>query len=108
LKGNRRAVGPRDCKDLLHVLAVVNVVSLVLHANTLESPARSKAKTGKSTVRRMQDALVSHLRHVARMYPAAEHERVVLIIDNAPWHRGKPITEFLAEHGQLEFYRLPS
>lgn len=38
------------------VLAVVNVVTGVLHANTLESPARAKAKTGKSKTRRLQEA----------------------------------------------------
>jgi hypothetical protein len=108
VKGHRPAVGTKDCKDLLDVLAVVNVVSGVLHANTLESPAWSKAKTGKSKVRRMQEAFASHLRHVARMYPAKEHKRVVLIIDNAPWHRGRPITEVLADHRHLEFYRSPS
>src|SRR5439155_21894334 len=34
--------------------------------------------------------------------------RVVLIIDSAPWHRGKPIDDALADHPHLEFYRLPS
>jgi transposase len=33
---------------------------------------------------------------------------VVLIIDNAPWHRGGPIDEALADCPHLEFYRLPS
>jgi len=108
VKGHRPAVGTRDCKDLLYVLAVVNVVTGALHANTLESPARSEAKTGKSKVRRMQEAFAAHLRHVARLYPADRHRRVVLIIDNAPWHRGKPIDEVLAEHRHLGFYRLPS
>jgi transposase len=108
VKGHRPVVGTRDCKDLLYVLAVVNVVTGVLHANTLESPARAKQKTGKSKTRRMQEAFAAHLRHVARLYPAEEHKRVVLIIDNAPWHRGKPIEEALAEHPHLEFYRLPS
>jgi hypothetical protein len=108
VKGHRPVVGTRDCKDLLYVLAVVNVVTGALHANTLESPARSKSKTGKSKVRRMQEAFAAHLRHVARMYPAERHARVVLIIDNAPWHRGKLIDEVLAEHEHLEFYRLPS
>ncbi len=28
--------------------------------------------------------------HVARLYLAGEHTRVMLSIDNAPWHRGKP------------------
>ena len=108
VKGHRPVVGTWDCKDLLYVLAVVNVVTGVLHANTLESPAGAKAKTGKSKTRRMQEAFAAHLRHVARLYPADRHERVVLILDNAPWHRGQPIDEALAEHPHLEFYRLPS
>jgi transposase len=108
VKGHRPIVGTRDCKDLLYVLAVVDVVTGVLHANTLESPARAKAKTGKSKTRRMQEAFAAQLRHVARLYPAEGHKRVVLIIDDAPWHRGKPIDEALAEHPHLEFYRLPS
>ena len=108
VKGHRPVVGTRDCKDLLYVLAVVNVVTGALHASTLESPARAKATTGKSKTRRMQEAFAAHLRHVARLYSAGRHERVVLIIDNAPWHRGGPIDEALADHPHLEFYRLPS
>jgi transposase len=108
VKGHRPIVGTRDCKGLLYVLAVVNVVTGALHANTLESPARAKAATGRSKTRRMQEAFAAQLRHVARLYPAEVHKRVVLIIDNAPWHRGKPIDEALAEHPHLEFYRLPS
>ena len=56
----------------------------------------------------MQEAFAAHLRHVARLYPAERHQRVVLIIDNAPWHRGQPIDEALADHPHLEFKRLPS
>jgi len=108
VKGHRPIVGTRDCKDLLYVLAVVNAVTGVLYANTLESPADAKRKTGRSKTRRMQEAFAAHLRHVARLYPAAEHKRVVLIIDNAPWHRGRPIDAALADRPHLEFYRLPS
>jgi hypothetical protein len=108
VKGHRPTVGTRDCKDLLYVLAVIDVVTGVLHANTLESPAGAKQATGKSKTRRMQEAFAAHLRHVARLYPAAEHERVVLILDNAPWHRGGPIDEALADYPHPEFYRLPS
>ena len=108
VKGHRPTVGTRDCKDLLYVLGIVNVVTGVLHANTLESPARAKRATGKSKVRRMQEAFAAHLRHIARLYPADRHGRVVLIIDNAPWHRGGPIDEALADCPHLEFYRLPS
>jgi hypothetical protein len=108
VKGHRPVVPPRDCKDLLYLTASVNSVTGVLHANTLESSARAKQKTGKSKTRRMQESFAGHLRHVARMYPAAEAKRVVLIIDNAPWHRGRLIEEALAAHPHLEFYRLPS
>src|SRR4051794_14097763 len=108
VKGHRPVVGSRDCKDLLYVLAVVDAITGALHAKTLESPARAKQKTGKSKTRRMQEAFAAQSRHVARLYPAEEHKRVVLIVDNAPWHRGKPIDEALAEHPHLEFYRLPS
>jgi transposase len=108
VKGHRPTVGTRDCKDLLYVFAVVNVVTAAVHANTLESPAKAKRTTGKSKTRRMQEAFAAHLRHVGRLYPADGHRRVVLIIDNAPWHRGRPIDDALAEHPHLEFYRLPS
>jgi transposase len=84
------------------------VVNAALHSNLLESPARAKRATGKSKVRRMQEAFAAHLRHVARLYPAEANVRVVLIIDNAPWHRGKPIDEVLADNPHLEFKRLPS
>ena len=91
VKGHRPMVGTRDCKDLLYVFAVVNVITAAVHANLLESPARAKQTTGKSKTRRMQAAFAAHLRHVARTYPADRHKRVVLIIDNAPWHP-TPIT----------------
>jgi transposase len=108
VKGQRPTVGTRDCKDLLYVFAVVNVVTASLHSNTLESPAKAKQATGLSKTRRLQEAFAAHLRHVARLYPAESNKRVVLIIDNAPWHRGKPIDEALADHPHLEFKRLPS
>jgi transposase len=108
VKGHRPMVGTRDCKDLLYVFAVVAVVTAAVHANTLASPARAKRTTGRSKTRRMQEAFAAHLRHVARTYPAQEHKRVVRIIDNAPWHRGQPIDEALAENPHLELYRLPS
>ncbi len=56
----------------------------------------------------MQEAFAAHQRHVARLDPLEEHMRVVLIIDNAPWHRGEPIDRALADHPHPGFYRLPS
>jgi transposase len=108
LKGHRPKVGTRDCKDLLYVFAVVNVVTAALHANTLESPKDAKRKTGKAKTRRMQEAFAAHLRHVGGVYPAERHKRVVLVIDNAPWHRGDVVREALADNPHLELYRLPS
>ena len=108
VKGHRPTVGTRDCKDLVYVLAVINVITAAVHANLLESPAKAKQATGQSKTRRLQEAFAAHLRHVARIYPADQHQRVVLIIDNAPWHRGGLIDEALAECPHLEFDRLPS
>jgi transposase len=108
VKGHRPTVGTRDCKDLLYAFAVVNLASAAVHANTLESPKDAKQKTGKSKNRRMQEAFAAHLRHIGRAYPREEHPRVVLVIDNAPWHRGRPIDEALRDNPHLEFKRLPS
>jgi hypothetical protein len=108
VKGHRPLVGTRDCKDLLYVFAVVNRVSAAVHANTLESPKDANKRTGKSKTRRMQEAFADHLRHVGRVYPREQHPKVVVVIDNAPWHRGQPINEALGENPHLEFKRLPS
>ena len=108
VKGHRPTVGTRDCKDLLYVFAVVNLTTAAVHANTLESPKGAKKKTGLGKTRRMQAAFAAHLRHVGRVYPRQEHPRVVLLIDNAPWHRGRPIDEAMGDNPHLEFKRLPS
>jgi hypothetical protein len=108
VKGHRPVVGTRDCKDVLYVFAVMNLVSGVLHTNTLESLQAANRKSGESKTRRMQRAFADHLRHVGRMCPADRFARVVLLIDNAPWHRGKPIDEAMAANRHLEFKRLPS
>ena len=111
VRGHRPVVGTRDCKDLLYVYASVNCVDGRLHTRTLESRQaqnRAARKTGVSKTRRMQAAFAAHLRDVARAYPAARHPRVVVVIDNAPWHRGAAISRALAEHPHLMLYRLPS
>jgi hypothetical protein len=108
VKGHRPVVGSWDCKHLLYVFAVVNVLTGVLHSNTLECLKDAKKRSGLSKTRRMQNAFAAHLRHVGRVYPVGENPRVVLVIDNAPWHRGKVIDEAMAENPHLAFYRLPS
>jgi transposase len=108
VKGHRPVVGTRDCKDVLYVFCVMNLISGAIHANTLESLQARNRNSEESKTRRMQKAFAQHLRHVGRMYPEGQFKRVVLTIDNAPWHRGKPIDEAMAENPQLEFYRLPS
>jgi hypothetical protein len=108
VKGHRPVVGTWDCKHLLYVFAVVNLTTAAVHANLVDSPKDAKKKTGPGKTRRMQAAFAAHLRHVARMYPPGRHPRVVLLIDNAPWHRGKPIDDALRDNPHLEFQRLPS
>jgi transposase len=108
VKGHRPTAGTRDCKDLLYVFSVVNLLSAAVHANTLESPKDAEKKTGKSKTRRLQEAFARHLRHVGRVYPRDKYPEVVLLIDNAPWHAGKPVDEALADNPHLRFKRLPS
>ena len=108
VKGHRPVVGTRDCKDVLYVFAVLNLISGALHTTTLESLQAANRKRKESKTRRMQRAFAQHLRHVGKTYPKEQSPRVVLTIDNAPWHRGKLIDEALAENPHLEFKRLPS
>ena len=108
VKGHRPTVGTRDCKDLLYVFAVVNLLSAAVHSNTLESRKDAKKKTGQSKTRRLQEAFADHLRHVGRVYPRHHYPEVVLLIDNAPWHRGKLIDAALSDNPHLKFKRLPS
>lgn len=108
VKGHRPTAGTRDCKDLLYVFAVVNLVSAAVHSNTMESSQNAAKKTGKSKTRRLQEAFAAHLRHVGRVYPKEEHSEVVLLIDNAPWHAGRVIDEALGENPHLRLKRLPS
>ena len=93
---------------MLYVFCVLNLITGALHANTLESLQAANRKSEQSKTKRMQKAFAAHLRHVGRMYPREQFGRVVLTIDNAPWHRGKLIDEGLADNPHLEFYRLPS
>jgi transposase len=108
VKGHRPTAGTRDCKDLLYVFAVVNLISGALHSNTLESPKDAKKKTGQSKNRRMQGAFAQHLRHVGRRYPKDEYAAVVLLIDKAPWHAGAVVKQALADNRHLRLKRLPS
>lgn len=107
VKGHRPQLGRRDCKDVLYVLAVMNLVWGVLHANTRKSLQAANRKSGQSKTRRLQQAFAAHLRHGGRMYPPQRFATVVLLIDNAPGHRGKPIDQAMAENPHLEFKRLP-
>ena len=108
VKGHRPAVGTWDDKHLVYVFAVVNLITAALHANVVDSPKDAKAKTGQSKTRRMQAAFAAHLRHVGRAYPAEANPRVVVLIDNAPWHAGQVVRDALADHPHLELKRLPS
>lgn len=108
VKRHRPAVGTRDDKGLVYVLAVVNLVTAAVHANALETPARAKRATGQGKTGRMQAAFAAHLRHVGRVYPRGRCPRVVLVIDNAPWHRGRLVDAAMRDNPHLEFYRLPS
>ena len=108
VKGARPLVGSWDCQDLVYVVASINVVQGKLTTRMVDCAARVRAKTGKSKRRVLQEAFVRHLRDVARAYPAERYPRVIIMLDNAPWHRGSLVAAVLRECPHLEFYRLPS
>jgi transposase len=108
VKGHRPIVGTWDCKDILYVFASVNVTTSALHTHTVESRTGLLRRTGESKTRRLQRAFANPLRQIAARYPADRYARVVLIIDNAPWHAGEVVRQALADNPHLELKRLPS
>ncbi len=109
LKGHRPAVGNLDCHDLVYVFGALNLVTGQLTTRIVDQGwASRKQHIGPSRRRRVQEAFARHLRDIARAYPATQYPRVVLVIDNAPWHQGAMITRVLQEWPHLELYRLPS
>jgi transposase len=108
VKGHRPVVGTWDNKQLLYVFASVNVTSCALHTDTVASRTGLYRHTGESKTRRLQRAFANHLRRLGRRFPKGQYPRVVVLIDNAPWHAGEPIRQALAEYPQLELQRLPS
>jgi DDE superfamily endonuclease len=100
-------VGPWDNQALVYCCAALKVVTGQLTTRLLEQPARSKAKTGQSKQQRLQGACAAHLRDIARAYPAQAYPEVVILIDNAPWHRGAMMEHVLAAYPNLRLYRWP-
>jgi hypothetical protein len=101
-------VGTWDRKDLVDVFGALNMVSGKLTMRLVECPARLRATTGKSKCRHVQETFARHLRDIARAYPVARFPKVVILIANAPWHRGALITVVLETFPHLTVYRLPS
>jgi transposase len=108
VKGHRPVVGSWDCKDVVQAFAAVNLVSGRLVGELFESATKDRRKDGSSKTGRMQEAFAEHLRHIAQSYPVETCTEVILMLDNAPWHRGKAITKVLETNPHLKLYRLPS
>jgi DDE superfamily endonuclease len=108
LRGERLHVGTRDNKDVLYLFAALDVTRGRLVRRALPSRVARRRREGSHKTRRLQALFVRHLGDIARAYPAERFPRVVLTIDNAPWHQGPRVREALARHPHLELYRLPS
>ena len=109
LKGHRPIVGNLDRHEVVYIFGALNLVTGQLTTRIVERPRRSaKGQRAIPKQRFLQAAFARHLRDIARGYPAAHYPRVVLVIDNAPWHRGALITTVLTALPHLELYRLPS
>jgi DDE superfamily endonuclease len=108
LQGHRPLVGNLDCHELVYVSGALNLVPGRLPTRLVERgrahASRAKAPSGQ---RHIQAAFARHLRDIGRTYPAERYPHVVLVIDNAPWHRGGLITKVLNRLPQVQLYRLP-
>jgi transposase len=108
LKGHRPVVGNLDDHNLVYLFGALNLVTGQLTTRLLERPrASAKPKQRRWGQRSLQEGCARHLRDIARAYPVAQYPRVVLVIDNAPWHRGALIAQALKAVPPLECYRLP-
>jgi hypothetical protein len=107
VKGHRPLVSSLDCHAYLYLFGAFNLVTGQLITRLVERPR--PPKQGRLSQRRyLQEAFAHHLRDIARAYPVAQCPRVVVVIDNASWHKGAAITAVLTEYPQLELYPLPS
>jgi transposase len=107
IKGERPTVGSWDCKDVVHVFASVDMTSGRLTHHLYASEHRERRVDGMSKTARMQREFARHLRQVGRAYPRDAWLRVVLLIDGAPWHRGRLVDAALRDNPHLLLYRLP-
>jgi DDE superfamily endonuclease len=103
IKGHRPVVGNLDGHDVAYVFGALNLATGPLTTRIVEHRRALKKRQ-----RRLQEAFARHLRDIARAYPAAQYPHVVLVIDNAPWHKGALITTALNELPHIQLYRLPS
>ena len=79
----------------------------MLITRLLPSTQRQRRREGSHKTR-ASSRCSRHLREFGRTYPAAQLLRVVLTIDNAPWHRGERDPRRPREHPNVELSRLPS
>lgn len=109
LKGHRPIVGNLDCHDVVYVFGALNLMTGQLTTRLVERrKAYAPGRKPPSGQRHMQAAFARHVRDIARAYPARQHPRVVLVIDNAPWHQGPLVTAALKVVPHIELYRFPS
>jgi DDE superfamily endonuclease len=109
LKGHRPDLGNLDGHDLVHIFGALNLVTGQWTTRLIEKlKTPTKPKKSPSGQRCLQEGFARHVRDIARAYPAAHYPRVLLVIDNAPWHQGALIIKALKEFPHLELYRLPS
>jgi hypothetical protein len=100
VQGHRPLVGPLDCHASLSLFGALNGVTGQLITRLVERP-RPPTQGRRAPRRYLQEACVHPLRDIARAYPVAQSPRVVVVIDNAPWHKGAAITARLTASPQL-------
>ncbi|MBM7116067.1 hypothetical protein I3V78_21160 [Archangium primigenium] len=91
LKGERPVIGTRNCKDVVHTFASANVLTGKVTSRLYGSLTRTRRHDGLSKTKQLQVAFCHHLLDVSPAYPTETYPEVLLGIDNAPWHRRRPV-----------------
>jgi hypothetical protein len=108
-RGCRPYVGHRDDKGYLSVNAAWDHATgeLFYLVQPFEK-TNSKERIGKTKSRKLKSQFFNMLSLLGSRYPVSHKKQVYLVLDNAPWHRGKDIQAWLEKHPNIHMYFLPS
>ena len=112
VKGHRPLVGNSDHKDRVYLFGSINIISGKLTTNIFRISKRNQSKSNHKKLRNdmssFQLAFARHIKKIAQSYKASDYDEVIVVMDNAPWHKSKEVAKLLLNFPHIKLYRLPS